>query len=123
MVAALNGAPREALEHEELMRLMLPILRADLRIAETCSFEPNRHLDVPVTLLAGEADPLAPPQEMAKWDAFFAGPIEHRSYPGDRFYLLAETADLLTDLRWTLSRATRDDGSRPLVTSADGRGG
>src|SRR5256885_14054169 len=35
LLRRLNGTPREVLEHTELMRLMIPVIRADFEICET----------------------------------------------------------------------------------------
>jgi medium-chain acyl-[acyl-carrier-protein] hydrolase len=101
LVAALgrlNGASPEVLAHRELVELMLPIVRADLRITEQWSFVPAEALDIPVSLLAGASDPLAPPHEMERWREHFAGEVERRSYPGDHFYLHTEAEALLRDI-------------------------
>jgi medium-chain acyl-[acyl-carrier-protein] hydrolase len=100
----LNGTSAEALAHRELVELMLPVVRADLRLTETWSFLPAEALDVPVSLLGGLSDPLAPPDEMERWRGYFAGEVERRSYSGDHFYLFTE-ADVLRDLSDAMSAA------------------
>jgi medium-chain acyl-[acyl-carrier-protein] hydrolase len=99
----LSGAPAEALAHEDLMEVMLPVVRADLKLAETWSFDPAGPLSVPVALLGGLRDPLASPAELERWRPYFAGEVERRSYPGDHFYLLQEEEALLRDVRDCIS--------------------
>lgn len=99
----LSGAPAEALAHEDLMEVMLPIVRADLKLAETWSFSPAGPLSVPVALLGGLRDPLVPPAEIELWRPRFAAEVERRGYPGDHFYLLEEEEALLDDLRDLIS--------------------
>jgi medium-chain acyl-[acyl-carrier-protein] hydrolase len=101
----LNGAPPEALAHRGLMEIMLPIVRADLRLAETWSFHSGEALDIPVSLLGGLWDPLTPPAEMERWRQYFSGQVDHRSYPGHHFYLLEQEAQLLRYLGDAVSAA------------------
>ncbi|MEU6411118.1 alpha/beta fold hydrolase [Microbispora sp. NPDC046933] len=103
----LGGAPAEALANREFVEFMLPVVRADLRLAETWSFLPEEPLDIPVSLLGGISDPLVPPHEMERWRGFFAGEILRRSYPGGHFYLRTEEESLLRDVSAALSDALR----------------
>lgn len=105
-LADLNGAPAEALAHEELMALMLPIVRADLCVAETWPFVPERTLDVSVSLLGAISDPIAPPAEIDRWREHFTGELDRRSYQGDHFYLHTEDAAVLRHVSAALRRAT-----------------
>ncbi|MGW4788564.1 thioesterase II family protein [Streptomyces sp. NPDC004230] len=101
-LGALNGAPAEALAYPELMAIMLPVLRADLRLSETWSFRPEWPLDIPVSLFSGLSDPLAPRAELERWRDFFSAEVSHQSYPGDHFYLFpssSEVVPLLSDLK------------------------
>lgn len=47
---ALNGTPREILGNDELMELILPVLRADFAILETYEYHEEPPLDVPITV-------------------------------------------------------------------------
>ncbi|MFI7068858.1 thioesterase II family protein [Micromonospora sediminicola] len=100
----LNGTPSEVLEHPQLIDLMLPVLRADLRVAETWAFRPTVELDVPVSLLGGRGDPLVPSDVLDHWRIHLAGEVVTRIYPGDHFYFRHDAAPLLADLRADLSR-------------------
>jgi surfactin synthase thioesterase subunit len=101
----LGGAPQEALAHKELMEIMLPVVRADLQVAETWSFEPPGTLEIPVSLLGGTSDPLVPPAEMDGWRAYFSGEVDRHSYPGDHFYLQPQREALLDHLIAAMSSA------------------
>ncbi|MEV4690547.1 alpha/beta fold hydrolase [Micromonospora echinospora] len=99
----LNGTPSEVLEHPQLIDFMLPVLRADLRIAETWTFRPTVKLDVPVSLLGGRGDPLVPSDMLDLWRIHLAGEVVTRTYAGDHFYFRHDAAPLLVDLRADLS--------------------
>ncbi|GAB3935002.1 pyochelin biosynthesis editing thioesterase PchC [Micromonospora vulcania] len=63
----LGGTGREALEHEGVRAIALPVLRADYRIAETYQPQPPVPLRVPVLACIGADDPEVTPQEAGDW--------------------------------------------------------
>lgn len=87
----LGGTPDEVMEDPELMGLMLPTLRADLRAVR--SYAPlSDGLDVRVAVLAGTDDPLAPPADMLSWRPWFrSGPVVVE-LPGDHFFVHRSSA-------------------------------
>jgi medium-chain acyl-[acyl-carrier-protein] hydrolase len=64
-LADLGGTPPEVLAHPELLELVLPGLRADLRLA--AAFGEPRLVRAPVLALAGVRDATARPEEVASW--------------------------------------------------------
>ncbi len=112
----LNGAPVPVLADAEVMKLLLPVVRADLRVAETWSFRPTGVLSIAVSLVGGSTDPLAPPEEMDRWRGYFAGPVDRRTYPGDHFYLLTDAGALLQHIADALARTS---GQAPATTCTD----
>ena len=48
--------PKEVLEHEELIQLVLPMLRADFELLETYSYKPESPLACPVKAFGSERD-------------------------------------------------------------------
>jgi medium-chain acyl-[acyl-carrier-protein] hydrolase len=106
-LARLKGAPAELLEHEEFRQVLLPVVRADLRIAETWPGPEALPLTVPVSLLSGRDDPLAPAAEVAHWRPYFAGDVVHREYGGDHFFVRARRDELLTELQTGLLEQAR----------------
>jgi medium-chain acyl-[acyl-carrier-protein] hydrolase len=110
MLDRLGGAPSDALADDGLMELMLPIVRADLRLVETWDFTPDAPLRVPVSLLSGEADPLVPPGEMDRWRRFFAGQVGHCVYAGGHFYFASDSGQMLRDLAAAISTGTALSG-------------
>ncbi|MFI7207921.1 thioesterase [Micromonospora aurantiaca] len=91
--------------HRELLQFMLPVLRADLRMAETWAGPPSPPLAVPVSLLSGVHDLLAPPTRMASWRRSFVGEVAAHSYPGGHFYIETCADAVLQDVGRALSRA------------------
>lgn len=100
----LNGTPTEALEHPELMQLMLPILRADFAICETYAYEVRPLLDCPIAALGGLDDNNVKREEIAAWRERTTGSFTMRMFPGDHFYLHTAQLPLLETITALLTR-------------------
>ncbi len=90
-----NGTPQEVLEHEELMELMIPILKADFRICEMYQHYSNNKLMAPITAMGGINDPSTFREDLEAWKNFTTGDFKVRLFPGDHFYLLQQKVNLL----------------------------
>lgn len=83
----LGTMPTAVLENEELLILLLPLLRADFAIYERYQFQPGDPLDCPITILGGKADALVPPEMLAPWLEHTTQPGEVHLFEGGHFYL------------------------------------
>ena len=101
----LNGTPEEVLANVELMRLLLPTLRADCMLCETYEHSPGEPLACGVTALGGREDPAVAGAELEAWRRHTRGPFELQMLPGDHFYLHSARPRLL---RLIVGRLTRD---------------
>jgi medium-chain acyl-[acyl-carrier-protein] hydrolase len=97
-----GGTPEEVLRHEELMELLMPVLRADLEVYETHRDSPEPPLDLPLSAFGGEDDDRATPAEVEGWRAHTSQAFSLRLYPGRHFFVHAERervhAAILEDL-------------------------
>jgi medium-chain acyl-[acyl-carrier-protein] hydrolase len=91
----LNGTPREVLDNQELMRMMMPLLRADFSVCETYTYTEEPPLACPITALGGLQDHEITPQMIEAWRAQTNGTFVRRMFPGDHFYLHSEKTLLL----------------------------
>ena len=91
----LDGTPAAVLDNDELMALVLPVLRADFAVGETYAYTPEAPLDVPVTAFAGRGDPLASPEQMEPWRDQTTAAFRLQVFPGGHFFLNTATAALL----------------------------
>ncbi|MEZ8416595.1 alpha/beta fold hydrolase [Vibrio sp. 10N.261.46.E12] len=97
----LEGTPQEVLEHDELLALLKPMLRADFKIAEQyCA--PAERMPVPILGLAGTQDELATPQRVQAWseltDDFRIELIE-----GGHFFMNTHPEDVVTYVNQAIS--------------------
>jgi len=82
-----NGIPKVILENAELLRIFLPILRADMRLIETYTCLPEAPLPIRFRALGGDADHRIPEADLQAWQAQSTLPVAVQIFPGDHFYL------------------------------------
>lgn len=92
---ALGGLPRELLAEPELLALLLPAVRGDLRLDE--SAEPIRapRLRCPLAVLGGTEDAMVTVDDLGAWHTATSGPVVTATLPGDHFYLWQHGDSLL----------------------------
>jgi medium-chain acyl-[acyl-carrier-protein] hydrolase len=83
----LNGTGGSIFEEEELLEILIPILRADVMACETYSFQGKDILDIPVTVLAGIDDSHVDVDGLQGWQRYSSRPISIHSFPGDHFFI------------------------------------
>lgn len=91
-----DGLPQPLLDHDELMRLLLPTMRADLRLVEMYQYREESPLTCPITAYAGRDDPMIVREEVMGWAHQTAGPFAAQFFAGGHFFL-AEQRSLLLD--------------------------
>ncbi|MGK5531870.1 thioesterase II family protein [Streptomyces sp. URMC 129] len=94
-VTALSGTDAAVLADEEILRMVLPAIRADYRAIETYVPEPGPPLRCAVHALVGDADPKATVEEVRAWREATEGSFALKVYPGGHFYLTGHQADVL----------------------------
>lgn len=85
-----EGIPAAVLADAELLRMFLPILRADMCAVEGYVDMPQPALRVPLTLMGGLTDPQCTDAAWAGWHPLVTGPVEKMRFPGGHFYLVQE---------------------------------
>jgi medium-chain acyl-[acyl-carrier-protein] hydrolase len=83
----LNGTPEEVLQHAELMRLLMPVLRADFAVNETYVYRLEAPLDAGISAFGGLGDVEVTREDLALWSEHTRGPFRLRMLPGDHFFL------------------------------------
>ena len=91
----LNGTPREVLEHPDMMRMMLPLIRADFESIQTYSYTHEPPLDCPITALGGLLDPETSRETLEPWREQTTAAFNLQMFPGDHFFLHQEQARVL----------------------------
>lgn len=103
----LNTMPTAVLENEELLALLLPLLRADFAIYEQYQFHAGSLLRCPITILGGKADALVPPGRLVPWQEHTLESGGVHLFAGGHFYLHEEPTAVWQVIRQTcLERQT-----------------
>jgi medium-chain acyl-[acyl-carrier-protein] hydrolase len=83
----LNGTPGELLDHQELMEIMLPILRADFELYETYVYSSELPLNCAISAFGGLQDRSVNDSDLEAWRAQTSVSFSLRMFPGDHFFL------------------------------------
>lgn len=93
-----GGIPNQVLEDEELLRLLLPGLRADVEMIENYRYSDEPPLEFPVTVYGGDRDRMVSRISLEGWREQTTAAFRLHIVPGDHFCLPAVQPRLLDDL-------------------------
>lgn len=88
-IRTLSGTDERVFDDEELVRMVLPAIRADYRIVENYRYEPGPPLGCPLTAFTGTDDPKVSADEAAAWREHTADAFDLVTLPGGHFFLTA----------------------------------
>jgi medium-chain acyl-[acyl-carrier-protein] hydrolase len=94
----LGGTHELILQDTSLMRMLLPMLRADFALNETYCYGPEKPLRCPIAAFGGEQDLEVNEIELAGWREHTEGDFTLRMFPGDHFYLNSAKSELLQQI-------------------------
>jgi medium-chain acyl-[acyl-carrier-protein] hydrolase len=86
-IREINGTPEEILMHDELMDIVLPILRADFALCEHYSLRNTHLLQAPITTLAGNQDEDISDLDMQGWGRLTTGNYSSLLFDGGHFFI------------------------------------
>jgi medium-chain acyl-[acyl-carrier-protein] hydrolase len=84
------------------MSLLLPTLRADFALCETCHYESAEPLQCPISTFGGTADARISEAELNAWQDHTASRFDVHLFPGDHFYMHKVRPQFLRTLVGTL---------------------
>lgn len=90
-IRRLGGTGSRVLDEPELLQMVLPALRADYRALSGYRWTPGPPLDVPLTVMVGNDDPVVPADDAVDWLEQSTVPGEFLSLAGGHFYLDTQT--------------------------------
>lgn len=83
----LNGTPEEVLQHAELMKLLIPVLRSDFAVNETYVYTEEEPFDLGISCFGGLGDKEVTRDDCAVWKEQTRGRFRLRMLPGDHFFV------------------------------------
>lgn len=92
-----EGTPREVLANAELMRLLLPVLRADFTVCGGYQYRPRPLLRCPIQVMVGREDITSEAQRVQAWRTHTSAACDVASFAGGHFFV-HEDREALLDL-------------------------
>jgi surfactin synthase thioesterase subunit len=86
-IRKMSGTASSVLGDDEMMRAVLPALRADYRAAETYTCPPEIKVSCPITVMTGDNDPKTTLDEAEAWARHTTGSFDLRVFAGGHFFL------------------------------------
>ena len=83
----LKGTPTEILNNDELMELLLPIIKADFSLVDAYVYQNQPLLSLPITALGGQEDPEVRPEQLLPWQNQTTSDFSSHIFPGDHFFI------------------------------------
>ncbi len=103
MCARYNGIPQIILEQPDMMRMLLPIMRADIEAIETYTYRHEPPLAAPFFIYGGRDDPQMTTENTAGWQSLTDQAHAPKLFSGGHFYLQDERDALIAALVSDLS--------------------
>lgn len=98
---SLGGTPAKLLANEQLMALLLPAIRADLRAIEEYSYDPSQSsLDIPIVALGGQFDQVNLPEAVARWNQSTRDRFSMHLFPGGHLFLTMFAEQVLRTIEY-----------------------
>ncbi|WP_353961754.1 alpha/beta fold hydrolase [Streptomyces sp. NBC_01619] len=109
----LGGTPPEVLACEELMKIFLPILKADLSALRSYRCPSIEELRIPIAAFGGEGDSAVDRTSLSMWGQLTDSDFREVLFPGDHFFLRTHLHELVEVLTGDLNNGSRVGGTVP----------
>jgi medium-chain acyl-[acyl-carrier-protein] hydrolase len=93
-----NTIPDSMRQNQELIDLLMPMLRADFSLTENYRYNPGKPLTCPVMVYGGTDDPEIKESDLTPWELQTTGTFNLRLFRGDHFYFQKSSENLLSDI-------------------------
>lgn len=105
-----NSIPAIIWNEPEILRVLLPVLRADFVLFETIQYHHEAPLDCPISAYGGQGDATISEAEILAWRSQTEASFSVEMIPGDHFFLKSNAPALLyrlcSEIRPYLDQAT-----------------
>ncbi|MFK3873963.1 thioesterase II family protein [Pseudoalteromonas rhizosphaerae] len=92
----LNGTPKEILENKEFLDILIPMLRADFKMAETHVHQHETKLDIPLIVLGGLNDKSVDKDTLLGWTKHFNETVQLNILEGDHFFIETKSNEIIS---------------------------
>jgi medium-chain acyl-[acyl-carrier-protein] hydrolase len=105
-----DGVPAEVLGNEELMRIMMPSIRADFTACERYVYTAEPPLDCPLSAFGGLQDQEVSREQLEAWRDETTAAFSCKIFPGGHFFLDTDQPMILRAVAQELSSLTESTG-------------
>ncbi|HXM48135.1 MAG TPA: alpha/beta fold hydrolase [Pyrinomonadaceae bacterium] len=106
-----ESAPREVLNDAELMRMMLPTVRADFMVCESYRYRSEPPLPCPITGFGGLQDCETSQTRLEAWSTETSQKFSLQMFSGGHFFLHPHRTSILETISRSLKHAMANPGS------------
>lgn len=99
----IGGTPEEVLNDPDLLRMILPVVRADLEMVDCYRYSPRTPLGCPVAAFGGLGDAQITRADLSGWRMHTTARFSLQMFPGNHFFLKSAESLLLEQLAVHLS--------------------
>jgi surfactin synthase thioesterase subunit len=99
-----SGVPQEIVQDPDLLQIVLPGLRAGLKMSEGYKYTEGEPLDCDITVFGGYEDKSVNNADLKSWREQTKGRFAMHFFPGDHFFIYYEQDHLLSLLSSELTR-------------------
>lgn len=117
-VSRLSAETRLAFADDALAQLLLAPMRADFAAAEAYSADPRPEVRLPVSVLYGIRDPIAPGPEVLRWSRFTHGPFHSSAVPGDHHFPFDQPESVVDIIRTAWRTVNTDNQQTGMARAA-----
>ncbi len=82
-----GGIPDEVRAEPELLKMMLPTLRADLQVLEAYEFQSDQMLECPIHAFGGDQDSQVTMADLDAWQERTTAEFDRQCLPGSHFFI------------------------------------
>jgi medium-chain acyl-[acyl-carrier-protein] hydrolase len=93
-----DGIPAEVLAEPELLQLVLPVLRADIRALENYAYVEEAPLECPIGVFGGDQDHHVSASDLEAWRGYTRATVTLRTFSGGHFFVQEARSDVLRSL-------------------------
>ncbi|MYR46526.1 alpha/beta fold hydrolase [Streptomyces sp. SID5910] len=111
-IRKLQGTDAALLDDEDVVRMILPALRADYTAVEQYVYRPGPELSCPLYVYTGDADPQVREDEAKGWAEHTRADFRIRTFTGGHFYLAERSEQVIAALREDLAGFRRGTPTR-----------
>lgn len=102
-IGSYSGTPKELLQDQEMMELLLPGLRGDFSILENHQGKMQPVLNARLSIYGGEEDVDVNVEDLLAWSMAFKNTSHYQLYSGGHFFINTNLSDLVENVNSTLN--------------------